>query len=74
MDNFYSMSYVWYTLFGAINTTVVGLVSSMTIFSKTTKQEKPTNDGTGAADVVAIFWPVNFNANQLNILVLLPLL
>ena len=30
------------------------------------KQEKPTNCGTRAADVLTICQPVNFNANQLN--------
>ena len=39
-------------------------------------QEKPTNCGTKAADVIAkqIFLPVNFNENQLNIWVHLQLL
>ena len=53
------------------------LLCDETVFRHTpwvSKQEKPTNCGTRAVDVLANFWPVNFNANQLNILVQLPLL
>ena len=40
----------------------------------TSKQEKRTNCGTKAGNVLANFWPANFNANELNISVHLQLL
>ena len=58
----YAIQSVWH------NAIVSAFASAVTTASAVTKQEKPTNCGTKAVDVLAIFLPVNFNANQLNIL------
>ena len=49
-------------------------VKTIEYYGAKKKQEKPTNCGTKAGDVLATFLPKNFNANLLNILVHMQLL
>ena len=48
-----------------------GVVDDAETLSTRKTDKEPTNCGTKAADVLANFYPANFNANPLNILVLL---